>query len=158
MSIEALGGNSQENEHVWLKNPFTPKQITLNSHTPLDEQQDDKAVTQKDFIGKYRSTKAAVYKADEDKYSFGMKNGTNEKEDEAVKFESSSEMIENSKVGSFQASNLSAKDIVSGRMKRGDSVDEAYTAYKTQKAYETSVGKSKSPIHDLGTRKFRTHG
>jgi len=156
MSIEALSGNSQDDEHVWLKSPFTPKNIKINSHTPLDEQQDDKAVTQKDFVGKYRGVKAVLYKADEDDYSFGIKN-VSDKDDEAVKFESSSNMIEKSKVGSLQASNLSAKDLVGGEIKRGRSVEEAYTAYKTQKAYETSAGKTKTPIDALGTRKFRAH-
>lgn len=155
MSIEALGGNSQDDEHVWLKSPFTPKNIKINAHTPLDEPQDDKATTQKDFVSKYRGTKALLYKADDDKYTFGVKNASDDKDDEAVKFESSSNMIESSKVGSFQLSNYSAKDIVNKEIKRGRSVDEAYTAYKTQKAYETSAGKTKTPIDALGTRKFR---
>ena len=157
MSIEALGGNSQDDEHVWLKNPLIQKNgVKINAHTPLDEPQDDKAVTQKDFIGKYRGVKAALYKTDEDDYSLGIRN-VSDKDDEAVKFESSAEMIEKSKVGSLQASNLSAKDLVGGKIKRGHSVEEAYTVYKAQKAYETSAGKTKTPIDALGNRKFRAH-
>ena len=155
MSIEALGGYSQDDEHIWLKNPLTPKQIHINAHTPLDEPEDDRTVTQKDFTGKFQGKKAAVYEKDDDAYSFGVREDA--EEEEGYEFKSSKDMIEESNVHGFQASNYSAKDIVGSALQNGRSVDEAYTVYKTQKAYNTSAGKTKAPVDALGARKFRAH-
>ena len=154
MSTEALGEHSNNSERVWLKYPFVPNNgIKINAHTPLDEADEDKAVTQNDFL-KNSKLKAKVFNKDDDAYSFGISNTAAEAE-LGHKIKSSADMIADSSVNSFQASNLSAKDIVGNAINKGRSVQDAYTVYKTQKAYKTSAGISKDPIKDLGSRKFK---
>lgn len=151
MSIEATGGYSPDKVYGNLTYPFTPKNISIKAHTPLDsEDTETKAVSYNDFR-KNSKVKSKLYNHKDDDYTVGIKTpsvGTtlSDFKNEEVDLSSS--------VSGFSASAYSAKDIVGGAIKRGYSAQQAVIVYRAQKAYETSAGVTKDPIKALSMRSY----
>ena len=148
MSIEAIGGYSPDIVYGNLTYPFTPKNITINAHTPFDSDKDTeaKAVTYNNFR-RYTKLKTKLYDHKDDDYTVGIKiPSSNEDENKDIDLSAS--------VNGFSASKYSAKDIVNGAIKRGYSAQQAAAIYKAQKAYSTSVGVTKDPVKALSSRSY----
>ena len=146
------GAYSPDIVYGQLTSPFQPPAVHINAHTPYDKDEDNSAVTLKDFRGNVSSFKYA--KEDDEAYSFGIE--TNFKPN-SVDFGQEKPEFPPKSVKSFSASEVpSNKDIVQGAIKNGYSYDQALLVAKTQKAYSTSVGITNDPIGALNGRTFKT--
>ena len=143
MSIEALAPYSPTTVYGQLTSPFTPKTITINSHTPYDKSE----------------------KTDSDVYNSGYFDGKpqvknvynnisvqSEYDSDFVKFSEnlSSDNIPTN-VQNFSSSELSSKDIVKNSLNKGYSTQEALVIQRANVAYQKSAFLTNNPVGVLST-------
>ncbi len=154
MEPEAIAPYSPTTIYGQLTSPFTPKQITINAHTPYDKVTEDES-SQVFSRGHFQARPQArmVYELPEnDDYVYGIKyeNKVNNSENQEDEKE-----IPPSEVAAFSVSRASSKDIVQNSLKYGYSPTEAIAIRDAQNAYKNSATLTNDPIGALSSRSFR---
>lgn len=171
MEIDSLGPYSPDVVYGQLSSPFTPKAVTINSHTAYDKIE-DRFVPKVFSRGHFKSKPQA-------KLNFELENDTNDKKDglNAVQNQLKSpyeELVNNNLINNnvinnkenefppaaitaFQASSLSSKDIVQNSLKQGYTPAEAVHVNNARKAYEQSILGKENFAETLSTRSFKVN-
>ena len=141
MSIEGLAPYSPTTIYGQLTSPFTPKTITINSHTPYDKVDEEQENSSEVFSRGYFEGKPqarSVYGKDLAKLSEDLAS-------EKVPVE----------VVSFSSSELSSTDIVKSSLKKGYDTREAIVIQNANSAYQKSAFLTNNPVGVLSTCSYR---
>lgn len=145
MSIESLQPYSPTTIYGQLTSPFTPKQITINSHTPFDkvnENDGSEVFSSASFEGKPQA-KIAFDK---------MSNYVPEYETDFSKNDTPKDPSE---LSSFSVSSFSDNKILKGALTNGYSVNESIVIQNAQNAYQRSSLITKNASQVLSTCSYR---
>jgi len=162
MATESIGAYSRDTVYGRLTAPFVYDQngrnaqkVHINAHTPLDEPQVQKTVTQSDYRLQLSSEKLFHINDFNSIEAIGIGN-ENASQIGILKNPAEIE-IPPKLVSSFSKSSLSSSNsnIVYNALNNGYSTSQAVTIAKAQKAYSQSLGNvTASPANVLGSRKF----
>ena len=144
MDSNTIGAYSPDIVYGQLTYPFTPKNVSINAHTPYDKEDEsgEKAVSLKNFV--HDAPKSKYASMSNDKYQFGLDTNYKPSQLETPEeYEFPPKGINN-----FSKSKLSSKDIVKGAIDRGYSADQAITVVKARNAY------TNSPLERLNTHTY----
>ena len=154
MEPEAIAPYSPTTIYGQLTSPFTPKQITINAHTPydkIDEEEQSRVFSREYFQGKPQAK--MVYELPEkDDFVYGLKYENQTQKNDSSETEKDNKPIE---LAAFSASRASSKDIVHNSLKYGYSPSEAIAIRDAQNAYKNSAVLTDDPVGALTTRSFR---
>lgn len=150
MSTEAISAYSPDTVYGQLTSPFTPKQITINAHTPYDkvDENESKVYSRAYFKGKPQAKMIYELPESDNKYDAS-------KYAPKTDSESDTKTTTTLEVSSFQASSVSSKDIVQSSLKRGYSTTEAVAVTKAQNAYKNSAILTNDPTGVLSTCAYK---
>ncbi len=150
MSTEAVSAYSPDVVYGQLTSPFTPKQITINAHTPYDKVEGDgaKVYSRTHFKGKPQAK--MIYELPEKENRFDASKYIPKKDSD-----SETNTTNQVEVSAFQASSVSSKDIVQNSLKRGYSTTEAVAVTKAQNAYKKSAILTDNPTGVLSTCSYK---
>lgn len=150
MSTEAISAYSPDTVYGQLTSPFTPKQITINAHTPYDkvDENESKVFSREHFKGKPQAK--MIYELPEKENNFDASKYTPKTDSE-----SDTKNTTPVEVSAFQASNVSSKDMVQNALKRGYSTTEAVAVTKAQNAYKKSAILTDNPTGVLSTCSYK---
>ena len=152
MSTEPIGPYSPTTIYGQLTSPFTPKQVTINAHTPFDKVDEDsqRGVYSRDYF-QPREQARIIYEMPE----------TTPAHDSRLNVKTDKENAENTSmqkpqsVSSFSASSIGSDDIVHNSLKHGYTTEQAIIIKNAQDAYKRSAIITDNPIESLTTCSYR---
>ena len=155
METEAIAPYSPTTIYGQLTSPFTPKQVTINAHTPYDkvDEETESQVYSRDYFQARPQARLVYELPEEDEFVFGInyENRTN-----ASNSENDNEIPPRPvEVSAFAASQTSSRDIVHNSLKQGYSTAEAIIIRDAQNAYKNSATLTQDPVGALSSRSFR---
>ena len=161
MEPEAIAPYSPTTIYGQLTSPFTPKQITINAHTPydkIDEEEQSRVFSREYFQG--RPQARLVYELPDDnvpsfgvKYEYQTENKNNTYS--AGSEEAGKQPAVKPELTSFAASQVSSGDIVYSSLKQGYTPAEAIAIRDAQNAYKNSAVLTDDPVGALSSRSYR---
>lgn len=142
MSAENLTPYSKTTVYGELTSPFTPKQITINAHTPFDkvEENESKAYSRVDFSGKPQTK--IIYSKLANNYEIEI-----EKED--------NEIFKQNELSNFSISEFTDDNILKGVLSSDYSPEEAAIIKKAEEAYKKSITMTKKAPENLSKCSYR---
>ncbi|OLA72834.1 MAG: hypothetical protein BHW62_08265 [Acinetobacter sp. CAG:196_36_41] len=143
MSIEGLSPYSPTTVYGQLTSPFTPKTITINSHTPYDKVDNDNETSSEVFSRTYFEGKPQARNV------YG-----NVSTQSAYENDLASEKMPLD-VTPFSSSELSSTDIVKSSLKKGYDTREAIVIQNANSAYQKSAFLTNNPVGVLSTCSYR---
>ncbi|DAB05862.1 TPA: hypothetical protein CPT92_07575 [Candidatus Gastranaerophilales bacterium HUM_13] len=150
MSIEGLAPYSPTTIYGQLTSPFTPKKITINSHTPYDKVDEEQENSSEVFSRGYFEGKPQARSV------YGKVSTQSAYENDLAKL---SEDLASEKVPvevvSFSSSELSSTDIVKSSLKKGYDTREAIVIQNANSAYQKSAFLTNNPVGVLSTCSYR---
>ena len=153
MEMESIRAYSPDIVYGQLTSPFTPKQITINAHTPYGKvSEEESQVFSREHFAARPQARMLYELPDYDDYFYGIKYEN--KQAAAEKFEEEKD-VSMPEVAGFSASSASSKDIVQNSLKNGYSPAEAIAIRDARNAYKNSATLTKDPISALSSRSFR---
>lgn len=172
MEIDSLGPYSPDTVYGQLSSPFTPKSITINSHTPYDKIEDGfvpKAFSREYFKSKPQAKLSfEIEEQDKNDILNVVSNKTQNSYQNQLDNQLNNGLINNNLIGNnkenefppsgiiaFQASSLSSKDIVQNSLKQGYSPTGAVNVDNARKAYEKNILMNGNFAETLSTRSYK---
>lgn len=150
MSIEGLAPYSPTTVYGQLTSPFTPKTITINSHTPYDKVDNDNETSSEVFSRTYFEGKPQARNV------YGNVSTQSAYENDLAKL---SDDLASEKmpldVTPFSSSELSSTDIVKSSLKKGYDTREAIVIQNANSAYQKSAFLTNNPVGVLSTCSYR---
>lgn len=143
MNMDAIGAYSRDTVYGVLSQPFDPKTVVVNAHTPYDEPSEENTVVNYDsFMSTDKIPIANVFNAEkfEKLTPIGI-YGNNTDDNDNV--------LEKNYLPSFSLSNLKSSDIVNNALKLGYSPNEALVIYNSNQAYKNSIYLTENPVKSL---------
>ena len=150
-TAESIGPYSPTTVYGQLTSPFTPKLVSINSHTPFDKtnEEESKVFSRDYFEG--RPTARMKYSLPEtapveiQKYPPEQQKVNNSG--------SETQQVEKpqTELAAFSMSATSSSDIVKSSLKQGYSTEQAVVISKAQSAYQKSAILTKDPVGALGS-------
>ena len=149
MSIENLAPYSPSTIYGQLTSPFTPKQITINAHTPYDkvEEQDAPEVFSRASFQARPQARIVYDEMSEIKPNYEEQNSTDEKNTAATRAED--------ELSPFSVSSFSDNTILKGALSQGYSVRESVVIQNAYDAYQRSALITKDAAGVLNTCSYR---
>lgn len=150
MSIEGLAPYSPTTIYGQLTSPFTPKTITINSHTPYDKVDEEQENSSEVFSRGYFEGKPQARSV------YGKVSTQSAYENDLAKL---SDDLASEKmpldVTPFSSSELSSTDIVKSSLKKGYDTREAIVIQNANSAYQKSAFLTNNPVGVLSTCSYR---
>ena len=166
MSIESLAPYSPTTIYGQLTSPFTPKTITINSHTPYDKVDEDVKASEvygrAFFAGKPQARIAyqdiSEYKPLYEDFPPDISE-IKKKQPNVSKDTSSNQTTDTTKTGtelsSFSVSSYSNNNILRGALTHGYTVDESVVIQNAYNAYQRSALITRNAPETLSTCSYR---
>ena len=151
MDTQSIGPYSPTTIYGQLTSPFTPKQITINAHTPydkIDEEEQSKVFSREYFQG--RPQAKIVYELPETERNFDLNKYIPAREEDEKKQE-----FTPPELSVFSASSISSKDIVHQSLQRGYSPEQAIVIKNAQASYKNSAVLTDDPARALSTCSYK---
>ena len=154
MSTEPIGPYSPTTIYGQLTSPFTPKQVTINAHTPYDKVNENTqtGVYSRDYF-QPREQAHLVYEMPES--NLGLKKGININTQKTEDKSDENTTQKPAGVSSFSASTISSDNIVHNSLKHGYSTEQAIVIKNAQDAYKRGAVLTENPIESLTTCSYR---
>lgn len=149
-TAESIGPYSPTTIYGQLTSPFTPKLVSINSHTPFDKTNDEESkVFSRDYfegrpVARMKYSLPETAPVEIQKYEPEQQNNSNtdtQKTDTSPKELSAFSMSATS----------SSSDIVKSSLKQGYTTEQAIVISNAQSAYQRGAVLTKDPIGVLGT-------
>lgn len=150
MSIEGLSPYSPTTVYGQLTSPFIHKAITINSHTPFDDVDNEHEASSDVYSREYFDGKPQARSV----YGRVSADSAYERDLAKISEEITSEKV-SLDVSSFSSSELSSTDIVKSSLKKGYDTKEAIVIQNANYAYRRSAFLTRNPIGVLSTRSYR---
>ncbi len=161
MSTDAIGPYSPTTIYGQLTSPFTPKNVTINAHTPFDKAEEEqvKAFSRDYFEGKpLAKMKYELPEVGDISIKYSPSNSVNSDDTTGKSSVGASDSKDESttpSVTAFSASQASSKDIVQSSLKRGYSPEEAVALKNLMASYERAAILTDNPTGVLSTCSYR---
>lgn len=135
MSIESLAPYSPDTVYGHLTSPFKPSKITINAHTPYDNETniDESEVYSRAYFKS--KPQAQVVDMEQGSYEVGL----------------NTESTPQAKVTNFSASKISSNSILRDSLKQGYSTEEAVVMQNAYNAYSRSSVITSNPVSSLSS-------
>ncbi len=150
-TAESIGPYSPTTIYGQLTSPFTPKLVSINSHTPFDKTNEEESkVFSRDYfegrpVARMKYSLPETAPAEITKYQPEQQNSNNTNNDTKQSEKPQTELT------AFSMSATSSSDIVKSSLKQGYSTEQAVVISKAQSAYQRSATLTKDPVGVLGS-------
>lgn len=155
MSIENLAPYSPTTVYGQLTSPFTPKQITINAHTPYDKV-DDTNIESEAFSRAFFEEKPIARNVYGNVYNYESYY-TDDFPPKVSSQDNESQNTQNisSELSNFSVSSFSSNKILKGSLSSGYSVNESLVIRNAYNAYQRSALITKNAPEVLNTCSYR---